>query len=111
MVRALLLLLFVTAVAAEEGKEIERMVAALVRDLFERFGRRVIVTDRFAVAVDSPLRRRAVRIAHELGLRMQTHLNEQVREKRFVEETLYPDAGSYANVYERDGRHLAVGRR
>ena len=73
------------------------------RELFERFGKRVIVTDRFAVAVDSPLRRRAVRIAEELGLRMQTHLNEQVREKRFVEETLYPDAGSYANVYARDG--------
>jgi guanine deaminase len=73
------------------------------RDLVERFGKRVIVTDRFAVAVDSPLRRRAVRIAEELGLRMQTHLNEQVREKRFVERTLYPDAGSYANVYERDG--------
>ena len=73
------------------------------RDLFERFGKRVVVTDRFAVAVDSPLRRRAVRVAEELGLRMQTHLNEQVREKRFVEETLYPDAGSYADVYERDG--------
>ncbi len=73
------------------------------RELHERFGKRVIVTDRFAVAVDSPLRRRAVRVAEELGLRMQTHLNEQVREKRFVEETLYPDANSYAGVYERDG--------
>ena len=73
------------------------------RDLQARFRNRVIVTDRFAVAVDSPLRRRAVRLAEELGLRVQTHLNEQVREKRLVEETLYPDAGSYANVYERDG--------
>jgi len=73
------------------------------RDLRARFGDRVIVTDRFAVAVDSPLRRRAVRVAEELGLRMQTHLNEQVREKRFVEETLYPDANSYTDVYERDG--------
>jgi guanine deaminase len=73
------------------------------RDLQARFRNRVIVTDRFAVAVDSPLRRRAVRLAEELGLRVQTHLNEQVREKRLVEEMLYPDAGSYANVYERDG--------
>ena len=73
------------------------------RDLHARFGKRVIVTDRFAVAVDSPLRRRAGRVAEEVGLRVQTHLNEQVREKKFVEETLYPGAGSYANVYERDG--------
>ncbi|WP_428938911.1 amidohydrolase family protein [Fontivita pretiosa] len=78
---------------------LERDIQELARD----FGRRVIVTDRFAVAVDSRLRRRAVSIADRLGLRMQTHLNEQLAEKRFVEQTLYPDAGSYTQVYERDG--------
>jgi cytosine/adenosine deaminase-related metal-dependent hydrolase len=34
---------------------------------------------------------------------MQTHLNEQQREKDFVEKTLYPDAGTYTDVYDRDG--------
>ena len=67
------------------------------------FSKRLIITDRFAVAVDSKLRREAVALATRLGLRMQTHLNEQIREKDSVERTLYPDAGTYTNVYERDG--------
>ncbi len=78
---------------------LERDVEALAAD----FGRRLIVTDRFAVAVDSPLRRRASDLAGRLGLRTQTHLNEQIAEKAFVETSLYPDADSYADVYRRDG--------
>jgi guanine deaminase len=74
-------------------------VAALAAD----FGRRLIVTDRFAVSVDTPLRRRGVALARRHGLRMQTHLDEQFAEKRLVEEVLYPDAASYADVYRRDG--------
>ena len=74
-----------------------------VRGLAEEFGERFILTDRFAVAVDTPLRTRAVRLADELGLRMQTHLNEQIAEKRFVEEVLYPQYESYTDVYLRDG--------
>lgn len=74
-----------------------------IRQLAGRFGSRLIVTDRFAVAVNSPLRRRMATLAEELGLRMQTHLNEQVREKQFVERELYPDAKSYTDVYRRDG--------
>lgn len=74
-----------------------------IRELAERFGSRLIVTDRFAVAVNSPLRKRAVQLAEELELRMQTHLNEQMREKQFVERELYPDAKSYTDVYRRDG--------
>jgi guanine deaminase len=74
-----------------------------VRRLAERFGERFIVTDRFAIAVDSPLRQRASRLAKELGLRMQTHLNEQRAEKDRVERVLYPDAASYTDVYRRDG--------
>ncbi len=70
--------------------------------LAERFGRRLIVTDRFAVAVDSPLRRRAVALARRHGLRMQTHLNEQPAEKDFVERVLYP-GHSYTGVYRDDG--------
>jgi guanine deaminase len=73
-----------------------------VRSLAEEFGRRFILTDRFAVAVDSPLRQRAVKLAKELGLRMQTHLNEQQREKAFVETKLYPGR-TYTGVYEDDG--------
>jgi guanine deaminase len=65
--------------------------------------KRFIITDRFAVAVDSKLRRLGVSIAKEFDLRMQTHLNEQVREKQFVERKLYPDAASYTDVYHRDG--------
>jgi guanine deaminase len=74
-----------------------------MRDLAEEHRQRYIVTDRFAVAVSSDLRRSAVRIAKEFGLRMQTHLNEQVREKEFVENVLYPGAQSYTDVYRRDG--------
>ena len=74
-------------------------VDSLTRD----FGRRVIVTDRFAVSVDSRLRREAVALARRLGLRMQTHLNEQIVEKRLVEQVLYPDAWTYTDVYDRDG--------
>jgi guanine deaminase len=77
----------------------QRDVEALAKD----FGRRVIITDRFAVAVSTELRRGAVALAQKLGLRMQTHLNEQLAEKRLVEQTLYPDAGTYTGLYERDG--------
>ena len=71
--------------------------------LASRFGRRAIVTDRFAVAVSTPLRRRAAELARRLGLRTQTHLNEQTGEKEMVEGRLYPDAASYTDVYRRDG--------
>jgi guanine deaminase len=75
----------------------------LARDLATRFGRRFIMTDRFAVAVGSDLRQWGARMAGELGLRTQTHLNEQTREKHFVEKTLYPQYASYTDVYYRDG--------
>lgn len=74
-----------------------------IADLARKYGSRVVVTDRFAVAVDSRLRSRASKLAAKLGLRTQTHLNEQVGEKKFVELDLYPDAGSYTHVYLRDG--------
>jgi guanine deaminase len=73
-------------------------VAALARD----FGKRLIVTDRFAGAVDGPLRRRGVDLSRRFALRMQTHLNEQRAEKAWI-EALYPDAASYTDVYRRDG--------
>ncbi len=82
-----------------ESSTLEADVESLAAD----FGRRLLVTDRFAVSVGSPLRRRAVALARRYGLRMQTHLNEQIAEKRFVEEELYPDATSYTDVYHRDG--------
>ena len=74
-----------------------------VEHLAGEFGRRLVVTDRFAVAVDTPLRRRGSEIARRLDLRTQTHLNEQVGEKGFVEQTLYPDYANYADVYAKDG--------
>jgi guanine deaminase len=81
----------------------ERTLEEDVRALAEEFGKRLILTDRFAVSVDTPLRGRAVKLADELGLRMQTHLNEQIPEKRFVEEVLYPSYRNYTDVYDRDG--------
>ena len=80
--------------------------ANLARDveaLAAEFGRRLIVTDRFAVGVSTPLRKQAVELADRLGLRMQTHLNEQRGEKRLVEQVLYPEYASYTDVYRRDG--------
>lgn len=78
---------------------VERDIELLAR----KYGPRCIVTDRFAVAVDSRLRGRASKLAAKHELRTQTHLNEQMGEKRFVEETLYPDAQSYTHVYLDDG--------
>lgn len=74
-----------------------------IHHLAADFGRRLIVTDRFAVSVDTPLRRRASALAERLGLRMQTHLNEQRAEKAFVEQSLYPSYDSYTDVYRQDG--------
>jgi guanine deaminase len=74
-----------------------------IKRLAEKYGRRLIVTDRFAVSVNSPLRRRASALAKEFGLRTQTHLNEQVAEKSLVETKLYPDYASYTDVYLKDG--------
>jgi guanine deaminase len=74
-----------------------------IEELASNYGRRIILADRFAVCVDSSLRRRGVDVAKRFGLRMQTHLNEQLAEKELVEKKLYPDAGTYTNVYARDG--------
>jgi guanine deaminase len=81
----------------------ERALEQDVARLAGRFGRRLIITDRFAVAVTSPLRKQAVKLAATLGLRTQTHLNEQVGEKQLIENELYPDAASYTAVYRDDG--------
>jgi guanine deaminase len=81
----------------------EANLEADVSRLVERFGGRFIITDRFAVAVTSPLRRIGANLAQMFGLRTQTHLNEQVSEKRFVEKDLYPEAASYTDVYRHDG--------
>ena len=78
---------------------VERDIEALAR----KYGTRCVVTDRFAVAVDSRLRGRASKLAAALGLRTQTHLNEQVGEKGFIERVLYPEAKSYTHVYLDDG--------
>jgi len=74
-----------------------------MRYIAESFGERAIVTDRFAVAVGSDMRRMAARLADKFSLRTQTHLNEQLREKAYVEKYLYPKAGSYTEVYLHDG--------
>jgi len=56
---------------------------------------RLILTDRFAMACSTPLRLRASSLARHFDLRMQTHLNEQLGEKRAVERDLYPNRGTY----------------
>jgi guanine deaminase len=82
-----------------DEKRLEQDVAVLA----EEFGSRLILSDRFAVAVDTPLRLRTAALAAKYGLRMQTHLNEQKTEKDFVERVLYPGYDSYTDVYRRDG--------
>jgi guanine deaminase len=72
------------------------------RRLGERFGRRYVVTDRFAVANSTAQRRAAAEVARDLGLMTQTHLNEQLLEKRLVERTLYPQHASYTHLYADD---------
>ena len=74
-----------------------------MRELAQAFGKRFIVTDRFAVTAGSDLRRRASALAQQLGLRTQTHLNEQLTEKWLVERELYPQYDHYTDVYYRDG--------
>jgi len=74
-----------------------------VEQLARDFGDRFVVTDRFAVATTSALRRPAADIAKRYGLMTQTHLNEQVAEKALVEKTLYPQSKSYTHVYLDDG--------
>jgi guanine deaminase len=81
----------------------ETNLEADVERLAKAFGRRLIITDRFAVAVKSPLRQRASALAEKFGLRTQTHLNEQVAEKAMVEKKLYPQYASYTDVYLKDG--------
>ncbi len=80
-----------------------RSAIAEVEQLARDFGSRYVITDRFAVATTSALRRPAAEIAKRYGLLAQTHLNEQVAEKAFVERTLYPAARSYTHVYLDDG--------
>lgn len=87
----------------EDLRSDEGTVDADVQRLATRFGKRLIVTDRFAVAVSTPLRKRAATLASRHGLRTQTHLNEQVAEKELIERTLYPTAASYTDVYLQDG--------
>ncbi|HEX8323179.1 MAG TPA: amidohydrolase family protein [Tepidisphaeraceae bacterium] len=74
-----------------------------LRNLAESLGKRLVVTDRFAVATSSGLRKYGASVAREFELLTQTHLNEQLSEKEFVETVLYPDAESYTHVYLRDG--------
>ena len=76
-------------------RDVERLAAV--------YGRRLIVTDRFAISVDTPLRRQGAALAGRFGLRMQTHLNEQRAEKALVENVLYPGYDGYTDVYNRDG--------
>jgi guanine deaminase len=87
----------------EDLRTDEPNLEADVARLAGRFSRRLIVTDRFAVVVNTPLRRIASALAQRFGLRTQTHLNEQSAEKHLVENELYPHASSYTDVYRRDG--------
>jgi guanine deaminase len=82
-----------------DESNLERDVAELAAE----FEKRLILSDRFAVAVDTPLRVQSAALATRHGLRMQTHLNEQKLEKAFVERELYPGYESYTDVYRSDG--------
>lgn len=81
----------------------EDALASDVERLAGRFGRRLIITDRFAVSTSSELRRKGSALAGRFHLGTQTHLNEQTAEKRLVERELYPGNQSYTDVYLKDG--------
>lgn len=70
--------------------------------LAAQYGPRTVLADRFAVSCSSALRRAGVDVARRHGLRMQTHLNEQLLETGLVRQ-LYPRSRTYAGVYEQDG--------
>ena len=79
-----------------------RYVQPDLRNLAETLGRRLVVTDRFAVSTTSGLRQFGASIAREFDLLTQTHLSEQHAEKSLIAR-MYPDAASYTQVYLRDG--------
>lgn len=86
-----------------EGLHIDVPAATRALDGLARdFGQRLVVTDRFAVACSSPLRKAGVEIARKYSLETQTHLAEQPGELAAV-KLLYPWAKHYTHVYERDG--------
>lgn len=70
--------------------------------LYRDFGNRLVVTDRFAVACTSSLRRMAAEFAMKHGLDTQTHLAEQPPEVDTVRQ-LYPQHPTYTHVYDADG--------
>lgn len=76
--------------------------AAAMDGLARDFGQRLVVTDRFAVACSSRLRKAGVEAARKWNLRTQTHLAEQPGELATIRR-LYPDAPHYTGVYEADG--------
>ena len=81
-----------------EAAAATRAIEALADD----YGPRVVPADRFVPACGRELRIAAVAASRGRGLRMQTHLAEQVGEVAHVRE-LRPDAASYTDVYRRDG--------
>lgn len=70
--------------------------------LHRDFGNRLVVTDRFAVACTSSLRKMAAEFALKHGLDTQTHLAEQSAEVDTVRQ-LYPQHPTYTHVYDADG--------
>ncbi len=60
------------------------------------------VTPRFAASCSADLLEGCARLAERHGTYTQTHLNESIKEIRWVRE-LFPDAGSYTEIYDRAG--------
>ncbi len=71
------------------------------RSLLKEFGDRVVVIDRFPIAVSSPLRKRLALLASEFGVPYETHSNESVGEKALHEKNY--DGKSILSVLLEDG--------
>ena len=69
-----------------------------------RFGRRLIVTDRFAVAITTPLRRAACAAGRSIRpANANAFERTDLAKNNSWRNELYPDAASYTDVYRRDG--------
>lgn len=63
---------------------------------------RPIITPRFAITCSSDMMNWLSFIAHEFNLPIQTHLNENENEIKFIKE-IFPNCDSYTDVYYKHG--------
>jgi cytosine/adenosine deaminase-related metal-dependent hydrolase len=81
--------------------EDEAATLGALDELFEEFGEKIVIIDRFPIAVSSSLRKKLATLARERGVLYEVHLDENQEEMAFVRE-LY-DNRSVVKVLTQDG--------